>query len=104
MLPSIILYNTEKLFKFMKKKSNAATAADRSEMPLGQRNYILIAAGVVIMILGFILLSGGASQSPEVFNYEMFNFRRLYIAPTLLLAGLALEVFAILYRPKDKAK
>lgn len=82
----------------MQKKS--PPAIDRSKMPLGKVNYIMIAVGIGIMILGFVLLSGGGSDDPNVFNYEMFNFRRLYIAPILLLAGLTLEAVAIMYRPR----
>lgn len=85
----------------MKQKTNTDGVVDRSRMPLGKRNYIIIAIGVGMIILGFILLAGGGSDSPDEFNYEMFNFRRLYVAPTLLLLGLAVEFYAIFYRKKS---
>lgn len=71
-------------------------------MPFGKRNYIFIGLGVVAIILGFILLSGGGSDNPEEFSYDIFSFRRLYIAPILLLAGFLFEIYAIMYRPKNK--
>lgn len=83
-------------------KTTKDTQPTNSELPLGKINYYLILGGVALIILGFILLSGGGSDDPEVFNYEMFNFRRLYIAPILLLAGFLLPIYAIMYRPKKK--
>lgn len=87
----------------MKKQTTAGTPVSNPAMPLGKRNYIMILCGIAAIILGFILLSGGGSEDPSTqFNYEMFNFRRLYIAPLLLLAGFAFEIYAILYRPKTE--
>jgi hypothetical protein len=57
--------------------------------------------GVVIILLGFILMTGGGSKDPNVFNAEMFNFRRLTLAPILILVGFAVEIVAIMKRPKD---
>lgn len=52
--------------------------------------------GILLIGLGYILMSGGGSDDPEVFNPEIFNFRRMTIAPITLLAGLVLEVYAIM--------
>lgn len=80
------------------------TSANTPVMPLGKRNYIMILSGIAAIILGFILLSGGGSDDPaSQFDYDMFNFRRLYVAPVLLLAGFLFEIYAIMYRPKTKA-
>ena len=65
-------------------------------------NYIIMAAGLVLLALGYILLSGGGSDDPKVFNYEMFNVRRLYVAPILIILGLVAEIVAIMYKPKEK--
>ena len=62
------------------------------------RNYTLMIAGIVLIALGFILMSGGRSEDPTVFNPEIYNFRRIRLAPFLILAGLAIQVYAILYR------
>lgn len=62
----------------------------------------LMIAGLLVMAAGFILLSGGRSDDPQVFNYSMFNFRRLVAAPVVIVAGIVLEVVAIMRRPKKK--
>ena len=64
------------------------------------RNYTLMIAGIVLITLGFILMSGGRSEDPAVFNPEIYNFRRIRLAPFLILAGLGIQVYAILYRSK----
>jgi len=72
-----------------------------SQQPLFRKiNYILIGVGVVFLALGFILLSGGGSDDPEVFSPEIFSKRRLVVAPALMLIGLIVEIVAIMYRPK----
>ena len=65
-------------------------------------NYIIMGIGLVLLALGYILLAGGGSDDPNVFNYEMFNTRRLYVAPILIILGLIAEVVAIMYKPKEK--
>ena len=67
---------------------------------LEKRNYQIIIAGIILIALGFILMSGGRSDDPEIFNPEIYNFRRIRLAPTLIIIGLALQAYAILYRPK----
>lgn len=56
----------------------------------------LLLAGLLVMVAGFVLLSGGGSSNPEVFNYAMFDFRRLVAAPIVMLAGIVIVVVAIL--------
>lgn len=56
--------------------------------------------GLAVIALGFILMSGGGSDNPDVFNPEIYNFRRIRLAPTLVLIGFAIEVYAILLNPK----
>jgi len=67
---------------------------------LEKRNYQIIIAGIILIAVGFILMSGGRSYDPEVFNPEIYNFRRIRLAPTLIIIGLTLQAYAILYRPK----
>ena len=62
----------------------------------------LMIAGLLVMVAGFILLAGGGSDDPQVFNYAMFDFRRLVAAPVVIVAGVVLEVVAIMRRPKNK--
>lgn len=57
--------------------------------------------GLLIIALGFILMSGGGSDDPNFFNEGMYNFRRIRLAPTLVLIGFGIEVYAILLKPKN---
>ena len=61
-----------------------------------RKNYIFMIVGLLFIAIGFILMSGGASKDPNVFNPEIYNFRRIRLAPTLVLIGFAIQVFAIL--------
>lgn len=65
----------------------------------GKRNYQLMIIGLVVIALGFILMSGGGSEDPTVFNKAMYNFTRIRIAPTLVLVGFGIEIWAILTKP-----
>lgn len=65
-----------------------------------RRNYIFMILGLLIIALGFILMSGGGSDDPNFFNEGMYNFRRIRLAPTLVLIGFGIEVYAILLKPK----
>lgn len=69
---------------------------------LGKENYKLMAIGFAIIVIGFILVSGGGSEDPNVFNPDIFSFRRLTIAPILLLFGFVFEIYAIMKKPKEK--
>ena len=62
----------------------------------------LMIVGLLVMAAGFILLAGGGSDDPQVFNYAMFDFRRLVAAPIVIVAGLVVEVVAIMRRPKKE--
>lgn len=74
-----------------------------SKPPLFRKiNYILMVCGVVFLFIGYILLVGGGSEDPEVFNPEIFNARRLVFAPIMMFLGLLIEVFAIMYHSKAK--
>jgi hypothetical protein len=65
-----------------------------------KRNYQIMIVGLIIMTIGFILMSGGGSEDPNIFSDKIFNAQRLTLAPMLVLSGLIIEVFAILYHPK----
>ena len=69
---------------------------------LGKINVILIAVGFLIVVLGFVLMSG--STTGTVYNPDVFSFRRITVAPMVALAGFVFIVFAILYKPKNKAE
>jgi len=65
-----------------------------------KKNYIIMLIGLAVIALGFILMSGGGSDDPNVFNEEIYSFRRIRLAPTLVLIGLAIEAYAIFAKPK----
>ena len=62
----------------------------------------MMLAGVLVLVAGFILLSGGGSDDPQVFNYAMFDARRLVAAPIVIIAGIVVVIIAIMGRFKDK--
>jgi hypothetical protein len=63
-------------------------------------NYIIMIAGLVVLALGYIMLSGGGSDDPNVFNPAMFDTRRLFVAPILIVLGFVAEIVAIMYKGK----
>ena len=71
-----------------------------SQFLFGKRNYIFMLIGIVFIALGFVLMAGGGSDDPAVFNEEIYNFRRIRLAPTLVIVGLAIEIYAILTKSK----
>lgn len=67
----------------------------------GKENYRLLIIGLVVILIGFLLMIGGGSDDPAVFSEDIFSFRRMTLAPILVLAGYIIEIFAIMKRPKD---
>ena len=65
-------------------------------------NYIIMIAGIVLLALGYIFLTGGGSDDPNVFNPDMFDARRLFVAPIFIVLGLIVEIVAIMYNGKSK--
>jgi len=68
-----------------------------------RKNYIFMIIGLVVIAIGFILMSGGGSDNPEVFNPDIFSPRRIRLAPAIVVIGFAIEVYAILLNP-EKSK
>lgn len=66
------------------------------KMAITPKGLRLLLAGVVVMIAGFILMIGGGSSDPNVFNYAMFDFRRLVAAPLVIIAGIVVVILAIM--------
>ena len=67
----------------------------------GKENYKLLIIGLVVIIVGFLLMIGGGSDDPNVFSEDIFSFRRMTLAPILILAGYIIEIYAIMKKPKD---
>ncbi len=64
-----------------------------------KRNYMIMVVGIIVIMIGFALMAGGGSDDPAIFNEDIYNFRRIRLAPTLVLIGLAIEVYAIMANP-----
>jgi len=87
----------------MGKKQNINKGqASKPEFIFQKKNYIFMFLGIAFIALGFILMIGGGSDDPNVFNEDIYNFRRIRLAPTLVLIGLGIEVYAILLNPHKK--
>lgn len=71
------------------------------DFALGTENYRLLLIGLAVIIIGFILMSGGAVHDPNKFNPGVFSFRRITLAPIVVLAGFIFEIWAIMKKPKD---
>lgn len=72
---------------------------ENKEFLFGKKNYIIMLIGLVFITLGFIFMSGGGSDDPNVFNEEIYNWQRIRLAPTLVIIGLGIEIYAILANP-----
>ena len=66
-------------------------------------NYTFLLIGIVVIIVGFLLMAGGAVDDPNVFNPEIFNFRRIRLAPTVVLIGFGITVFSIFKNSTSKS-
>ena len=66
-----------------------------------KQNYLLLIAGILLISIGLILMIGGGSDDPFVFNDDIFNFQRLTLAPILIATGFIIEVFAIMYKASN---
>jgi NADH:ubiquinone oxidoreductase subunit K len=69
---------------------------NKKEFIFSKKNYRLMLIGLGVIVLGFILMIGGGSKDPDVFNPDIFNFRRIRLAPALVLIGFGIEISAIL--------
>ena len=79
----------------------ASESESRAGFAFGKENYRLLLIGLALIVLGFLLMIGGGSDDPNVFSQQIFNFRRLTLAPILILAGYVVELFAIMRKPRD---
>lgn len=79
---------------------------DNERMPLSVKNYKLMLIGVVIIIIGFVLMAGGGEHTATEFDESIFSFRRITLAPIVVIAGFAFEIYAIMKRfdePSDNS-
>jgi hypothetical protein len=71
------------------------------DFPFGRENYVLMLTGLAIIFLGFILMTGGGSEDPAVWDPSVFSFRRITLAPILVISGFVIEIFAIMKKSKE---
>ena len=83
-----------------KKKETIEPNDNQKVMPFGKQNYIIVLIGIALLILGFILMLGGGSNDPDVFNEKMFDFRHITLSTILILAGFVVEIIAIFWKGK----
>lgn len=77
---------------------------EKLNFALGRENYKLLAIGFVIIVVGFLLMIGGKSEDPNEFSDKIFSFRRITLAPLVVLAGFVFEIWAIMKKPKNSDK
>lgn len=90
------IIGSRKKFKHKKMKNNEI----KKEFLFEKTNYTILLIGIAVITLGFILMSGGGSADPNVFNEAIFDFRRIRLAPTTVLIGFGITIYAILKKPK----
>ena len=81
---------------------NQNQESQKKDFVFNRKNYTVMFIGLAIIALGFILMTGGGSDDPEVFNPDIYSFRRIRLAPTLVLIGFGIEIYAILLNPNKK--
>lgn len=95
----------------MAQKTNNAVSPKTASKPKGDNdakmaltwdNYKWMLIGLGVIILGFILMGGSSNNDPAVFNEKIFSFRRITLAPIFVLTGFAIEIFAIMKKPRAK--
>lgn len=74
---------------------------EEKQMTFTKKNYLWVIIGIAVVAIGMLLMIGGGSSDPDVFNEAMFNARRLVVAPILILAGFGIEIYAIMLKNKD---
>lgn len=72
-----------------------------TQFAFGKQNYMLLFIGLALILVGFLLMIGGGTDNPNEFSEDIFNFRRITLAPLFILAGFVVEIFAIMKKPKE---
>lgn len=85
----------------MANKKTAKPASSKLDFAIGKENYKYIAIGAGILIIGFLLMTGGKATDPNEFNPEIFSFRRITLAPIVVVGGFVFIIWAIMRKPKD---
>lgn len=79
----------------------AENTNNNKRMPFSVKNYVLMGVGVLVIVVGFILMSGGGEHSATEFDWSIYSTRRITLAPIVVLLGFVIEALAIMVRFKD---
>ena len=71
------------------------------DFPFGKENFVIMLTGLAVIFLGFALMTGGGSDDPKIWNPEIFSWRRITLAPILVISGFVIQVYAILKKSKE---
>jgi membrane-bound ClpP family serine protease len=82
-----------------KETTKKSTSEKKFEMALGKENYFLLGLSFIIVVVGFILMIGGGSDDPNVFNEAIYDFQRITLAPMVVLFGFLFAIYAIMKKP-----
>jgi len=85
----------------MSNQKNIKKGSNNVEFAIGKDSFKYIAIGVGILVIGFLLMAGGKTDDPNVFNPEIFSFRRITLAPIIVVFGFAFIGWAIMKKPKE---
>jgi uncharacterized membrane protein len=88
--------------KLVVKLKEEPAPKNKGSFVFSKLNYQLLIAGLVLLLIGFLLMTGGGSDDPTKFDPGTFSFRRVTFGPVIVLIGFVLEGVAIMYRPKSK--
>lgn len=88
--------------KIEKKDPQGLDRLEKKDSPFSKENYYLMGGCVALIVLGFVLMSGGGSSTPDGFNPEIFSTRRIVVGPLLSFLGFLLMAFAIIWQPKRR--
>jgi hypothetical protein len=78
-----------------------ANEKKQADFAFGKENYRIMLVGIALVLVGFALMTGGGSNDPQVWNEEVYSFRRITLAPLLVLAGFVINIYAIIKKSKD---
>jgi len=98
--------NFAKTDKKITMKNNSSNIKEEQQIQKNQEflfdgiNYKILLIGIAVIALGFILMSGGGSDNPNVFNEDVFSFRRIRLAPTTVLIGFGITIYSIFKKSK----
>ncbi|MBQ6612246.1 MAG: DUF3098 domain-containing protein [Alistipes sp.] len=85
-------------------KQSEKGVVNEQPMPLTKKNYVMMLVGALIIVLGFVLMAGGGEHTATEFDESIFSFRRITLAPIVVIAGFVFEVYAIMKRFDNKSK